>query len=290
LYDQAVIFSATDGSIVANLHPASSEQSYVDHVRDGTQVGSVGGTHQAAMWTGSAGTVVSLHPAGYANSTATGVYGDRQVGFGAPGGLTGQHALLWSSSATAYVDLNPFGGDGSAAWGIFGDQQVGTWQAPADGGVRPHAVVWHGTAASAVDLHPAGWAYSYAFATNGVQQVGSGGPTAVGSERALLWESTSGSVVDLHALLPAEFVTSRAEGIDEFGNVIGTAKLAGDVSHAVMWRVPEPHLAVGGVVAVIMASGGRRRRGRRPWAGPQRSIPGKAPHSGQRSPPAKRLR
>lgn len=74
----------------------------------------------AVLWTGSAGSAVDLHPAGFASSVAKRVHNGHQVGYGQYADLT-QHALVWNGTAASVVDLHPFlpaGYPSSVATGI----------------------------------------------------------------------------------------------------------------------------------------------------------------------------
>ena len=90
----AVLYTAT------LLDPLSSyENTYADGVSGSSQVGyaseTATGLSFALMWSGSAASVVDLHPAGFAESVALAVSGSSQVGWGrgsAPGDKN--HALL----------------------------------------------------------------------------------------------------------------------------------------------------------------------------------------------------
>ena len=119
-------------------------------VSDGQQVGSgalPGFVNHALFWTGSADSVVDLHPSGFTDSGAVGVSAGQQVGWGST--VLHDHALLWMGSADSVVDLNPSGFTDSYAYAVSGDQQVGQ----GDTGGRPHAMLWTGSADSVVDLH-----------------------------------------------------------------------------------------------------------------------------------------
>jgi probable HAF family extracellular repeat protein len=101
----------------------------------------------ALLWTGSAASVVDLHPSGFTGSLASGVSGSQQVGVG-QGFDTSLHALLWTGSAESVVDLNAFlptGFDSAQASGIDADGNiVGFASGPASGGF-PHAFLWKPT-------------------------------------------------------------------------------------------------------------------------------------------------
>jgi hypothetical protein len=63
----------------------------------------------ALMWSGTAASVVELHPPGFDSSTAIGVSGGAQVGYGrGPATVDVDHALLWNGTAASMVDLHPF--------------------------------------------------------------------------------------------------------------------------------------------------------------------------------------
>src|ERR1043165_8406853 len=84
-----------------------------------------GNLDHAALWVGTASSIVDLNPAGFDMSVAYSISGNREAGYGY-GGVTGgqTHALLWSGSAAGFVDLNPTGFTISAAYGVSGNQQV----------------------------------------------------------------------------------------------------------------------------------------------------------------------
>ena len=101
-------------------------------------------TH-ALLWAHTAASVVDLHPAGFDDSSATGVSELKQVGWGRfvlPNGATTTHALVWSGSAASVLDLNqflPVGADGAQATGI---DTGGTIAGTAFVAGQRHAVLW----------------------------------------------------------------------------------------------------------------------------------------------------
>jgi len=116
----AVLWTGSAASAV-DLHPAGFTSSLAWGVGSGQQVGygfiqyntnKKGGSSvvqcHALLWTGSAASVVDLHPAGFASSGALSVAGGQQVGYGTCTDGT-QHALLWTGRAASAVDLNPPG-------------------------------------------------------------------------------------------------------------------------------------------------------------------------------------
>ena len=134
-------------------------------------------------------------------STATGVSGGSQVGWGTPQVAGQHHALLWQGTAVSAIDLNPAGYGTSEAWAASGGSQVG-WA-----GYAQHAMLWNGTAASYVDLHPNAWSTSFATGVSGNVQVGFVyGPNANG-RHSVLWKGNAASFIDLN---PAGFSTSSA--------------------------------------------------------------------------------
>ena len=237
-----------------DLHPAGNwNDSIARAVAGDQQVGNINNyfyttyeriiVEHAALWRGSAASVVDLHPNGigcersYANDTD----GTRQVGYGyfpTSTNTAPYRALLWSGTSASAVVLHPPGYTHSFAEGVRGDEQVGH-AFNALSGEYSRALLWRGTAASVVSLHPSGYLTTAAHATNGKLQVGSGTTPATGAQsHALLWSGTAQSVVDLHALLPAEFAQggSIAHDIDAEGNVAGLAQRPDGSTVAVLWR------------------------------------------------------
>ena len=198
-----------------DLNPTGYTTTSANAIGGGGQVGA--GGSGALLWSGSAGSVVSLHPGGNFNYTrGEGGGAGQQVGWGYNSATGHDHALLWTGSAASVEDLHPAAYDGSRAFGAAGGQQVGTGYDAAT--YNETALLWTGTAASAVSLHPAtGYQNSWAYATDGSQQVGSA-ETDGGDEYALLWTGTAASGVVLH---PAGYDGSIAEGVGD-GQQVGT--------------------------------------------------------------------
>lgn len=190
---------------IVDLHPNGFSDSVADATDGVQQVGgghpAISGGAHALLWSGSADSVVDLHPRDVyvVYSVAHGVSGGQQVG------------------ATINSSARP------------GINSIGRW----------HAVLWTGTADSVVDLHPSWCRESSAVAVAAGRQVGFCVLSADGLiTRALLWNGTAQSVVDVHAFLPPGFVRSEARGIDSSGTVIGSAADANGTSHAILW-VPQ---------------------------------------------------
>jgi hypothetical protein len=236
---------------VVDLTPAGGGETA--HSTDGVhQVGDgalpmIGGDH-ALLWSGTAASVVDLHPtnlSGFVTSQAYGVSGVQQVGVGQiqQGTQVIEHALRWNGTAASAVDLHPTnltGFDSSVAYATDGIHQVGTGGGSGTGG-HNHALLWSGSATSAVDLHPTnltGYSDTFAFGVGGGQQVGSaGGAVTGGQDHAMLWNGTANSAVDLN---PGGSVTSIAYatngvhqvGGSDFGATLwsGTAASAVDLN------------------------------------------------------------
>ena len=66
------------------------------------------------------------------------------------------------------------------------------------------------------------------------------GSATGGEYHALLWNGSAASYVDLHQFLPTGFVSSYAEGIDSYGNIVGEAEDSLGNAYAIVWVVPEP--------------------------------------------------
>jgi hypothetical protein len=214
---------------VVFLHPPAVDGSEGYGIGGGHQVGVTGraGVFHAALWTGSAGSWVDLHPGGIFDlSEALAAGGGQQAGDVHVAGSQ-IHASLWSGTAASWVDLSPAGSTESEAFGVHAGQQAGYASFPPIGGVgtETHAGIWTGTAASWVDLNPIGSTVSEAFATDGVRQVGYA--VVGGSSHASLWSGSAASWVDLNP-----FGTSQALGV-QGGQQVGRVDLGGD--HASLW-------------------------------------------------------
>jgi hypothetical protein len=88
-----------------------------------------------------------------------------------------------------------------------------------------------------VDLHPPGFTDTFALKVRGGRQAGHGvGSATQDRTHALIWRGTAESVEDLHRFLPAGYVESIAQNLDQHGNVVGVAKTAQGSFHAVLWQ------------------------------------------------------
>lgn len=231
-----------------NLGPITNSAIYgTDGVRQVGEAGRVaafgyGIQQHAALWSGTADSVVDLHPTllpEFTASVAYGLSGNQQVGAGS--GNVGIHAMLWTETAESAVDLHPthlphIGS--SIAYATDGSQQVGAGYPEfyfaslaatsiQTGGLFPsdpgRALLWSNNAASAVDLHPdaiGDIVNSVAYGAAAGQQVGGGSKN--GELVALLWHGTAESVIEMHPTDIAGIIGSMLYGTNgqfQVGNV-----------------------------------------------------------------------
>jgi hypothetical protein len=171
--DHAVVWNGTPESAI-DLHPILLEgiaDSIARNTDGAQQVGDIirstaqGPQGHAVVWSGTPESAVDLNPAGFTFSTATGVAGGQQVGWGY--GATDGGALLWTGTAASVINLNPTnlsGFGGATAYGTNGVHQVGYGFYMADNTAR--AMLWTGSPDSAVNLHallPPGFKSSIAY-------------------------------------------------------------------------------------------------------------------------------
>lgn len=174
---------------------------YVCGMDAGEQVGisaeSPGG---AALWHGSQGTFVDLHPPGTAYSYAYATKGGQQVGIVTPsGGSENYRAALWHGS-NAWTNLSPAGALRSGAQATDGTLQGGWVDFPFGNSYVRHATLWSGSAESALDLSPTGSQGSAVLGMSPGQQVGWARPVGMLAEHAAIWSGSAQSVLDLHPI------------------------------------------------------------------------------------------
>jgi YVTN family beta-propeller protein len=200
--------------------------------------------NRAVLWHGASERPTLLHygPA-ESSSSVQGIYG---ASANSPGFQVGYaevfdgkadwnvHATLWNGSAGSHVDMNPTGAKESVAFAGYGSRQVGY----AKFAGKDQAVLWNGSAISYVNLSPASAVESYAISIYGNYQVG-----FVNSEffsHAWLWEGSADKYFDLHELLPPEYVSSFAQGIEVVDGhiyVVGSAyNYATRREEAIIWH------------------------------------------------------
>lgn len=174
-------------------------------VGGGQQVGFIlKALQNAALWRGTAKSLVNLHPKTAAVSVASATDGITQAGY------VGYDVRVRNEAAKGnkYKRFN-------------------------------FATVWTGTAASALNIHPGG-SFTHSFATDvkGQWIVGYGGDDSrigtPGYYHALVWDAAY-QATDLNAILPAPFIGSQALAVDGQGNVSGYMVTATGIRHAVVW-------------------------------------------------------
>lgn len=218
------------------LHPAGAIYSSASAAGGGIQGGIINGSitgnaYHAAIWTGSAASVVDLNPAGYSLSWINGASSNSQVGYGHLSSTPGARALKWEGTAGSVVDLHPLSGfSESEARGASTISQVGVGAGPSTGMLN-HALLWFGTASSAVDLHPSGYQTSQANAASDAVQVGNVKLNAGTLNHAALWTGSAGSFVDMH---PSGYDTSDITATNGAFHG-GYGVLPGGANHALLW-------------------------------------------------------
>jgi hypothetical protein len=195
------------------------------------------------------GSLVVLHPAGFADSTAAGAFGDQQVGSGHVAETQTEHALFWQGSAENIRNLHPFGFSSSRTLAAHGEFQAGFGRDTASN--QEHALLWRGTPEPVVDLHPIGPDAPVYGGTeaNCVKGEFQGGAGVVGALfHALIWRGTAASVRDLHPprKTPSDFppyIVTVVNGIDcngyavGFGQVLDSGLPSGlPRTHALLWK------------------------------------------------------
>jgi hypothetical protein len=163
----------------------------------------------AAVWYGSAASLVDLNPSGASSSEAFAVYNGRQVGFATFAGM--KHAGTWNSTALSFVDLQPFGADESIALAVNNGTAANAEVGFATFSGVEHAAYWAGTAGSFDDLQsylPAGYSSSRATGIwinpSGQAFITGYAVNALGNSEAMLWVQSvpePGSVVLLAPLV-----------------------------------------------------------------------------------------
>jgi hypothetical protein len=251
------MWSGSASSFVS-LHPVGAEESVVQGMAAGEQVGELrtAGLSRAAMWHDTPQSVVDLHPRSALRSSANATDGARQVGSVFDG--TSTHAVMWSGSADSMVNLTAGRPGYSYATDIAGHEQVGAHNG--------HPVLWRDTSASMIDLLPDwGGGGEAAAAVEGVQ-VGTVSEAGAQRYHAVVWFGSAASAVDLNAFLPENFWSASAVGVAVNGNRLEVGGHAWEYqgkSYNVIWStiIPDPaskSLMIGALTASMCR---RRRRG-----------------------------
>jgi hypothetical protein len=206
---------------VVRLHPDVIE-SYAFGVNGNHQAGktiTIEDVTRAALWNGSAGSWVDLHPAGANWSEARATAGGQQAG------AAGDRACIWTGTAASIVYLQPLGVDRSFAYSTDGTHQAGFVETAK----RRKASLWSGTAVSLVNLDPHSSVRSEAYAVADGQQVGYAF-LGSGTSNAILWKGTAASYVNLHPPGNEASVALDVSNGRQVGYTINCA-----VSRAALW-------------------------------------------------------
>lgn len=209
---RAMLWDVASGSPVDLGDGGSGAQVY--GVGGGQQVGYViKSLANAALWKGSAKSLVVLHPTGAVTSFAYGTDGSRQVGYAGYDVRVRVEAVKGKKDARFY-----------------------------------YATVWNGTAASAQNIHTVpvnamagvSLSHSYAQGISGSLIVGYGGDQSKfgtpAYSHALVWDAgLDYQATDLNAFLPAGFVGAQALSVDSQGNICGFMAKPDGTRHAVVW-------------------------------------------------------
>lgn len=206
----AVVWDATTGAATDLGGDGNGAIAY--GVGGGTQVGVVyKALANAALWRGSRGSLVLLHPKNAVVSIANGTDGARQVGYAGFDIRVRQEAAKGNK-----------------------DQRFN------------YAFAWSGSSASGVNIHPypvnaqpgVNLTQSYALGVNGGWIVGyAGDATKSGTpaySHAIVWGADYSSY-DLNVHLPAGFVGAQAVAVDAEGNVSGFIAKSDGTRHAAVW-------------------------------------------------------
>lgn len=192
----------------------------------------------AALWRGTAQSLVNLHPPllGCKRSQAVDTDGAQQVGdcfFQMSQQTSNYRAMLWSGTAQSVIVLHPANYFNSFARAVKNGVQVGYGNTGTYPFLNPSdALLWRGTAQSVVVL-----GRGIAEDTNGAMHVGAIDGSS-GNSNAFRWDGDSGAGFNLHTLLPAGvYENSVANEIDEGGNIIGSAQRPDGRLVGVLWRV-----------------------------------------------------
>ena len=274
--DHALLWTNANPDNTIDLNPLGYKSSYALATTGSHQIGYgylnvpvLGEQSHALLWNSSATDYVDLNPVNFIFTYALGGDSAHEVGYGLSVTYN-LHALAWAGSALGAIDLHPTSG-------AFADSRAVTVSGNRAGGYGTdnisgysHAILWTALDGnSAVDLQPAGFTDSQITATNATTAVGYGRISGdrTGNTHALLWTDGAGGYVDLNTLLPPQYISAEADGIDAAGNIVGWAKdsITGN-AHAIEWfaAVPEPtgFVPLAGLASLSVFM--RRHRQRRP--------------------------
>lgn len=152
-------------------------------------------------------------------------------------------ALYWSD-ATGFVDLTQAtSASQGMAEDVNGHTQVVGWShgvpcGGPSGFIGPRGTLWEnpGTGWTATDLGTLGAAcFSHAFDINEAGQV-VGESGGIGTGTAVLWQKSSTGAWQIQGLGTFGGSSSRADAINNRGQVVGQAQIPGGVYHAFLWQ------------------------------------------------------
>lgn len=217
------------GSSAAWTSLASPGTGGVIYAADATHQVGAGGGGGAALWSGSASTLISLHPPGLFYSEARAISGANQFGYTIASITAPLVAAKWSGSAASYISMNPPSAPSSSINAAWADQQGGT--ASFGTSLYPQrAGLWTGTAASFINIHPGAYLESYISGMGPGEQVGSA-RAATTFNHAALWHGTAQSFVDLDPGFGYSGALATIGGVQAgFANTTG-----GTITHAGLW-------------------------------------------------------
>lgn len=146
----AQLWPSEGASSAINLHPlANYDTSFAHGVGGGQQVGigkhTASGQLRALLWSGSAESVVGLHPAGtaYDFSWVNATNGSLQVGYARLASSSLNRALVWSGSADSVVSLHStLPGGFLESYGLSIDSTGTIYGMALDNQINWHAVKW----------------------------------------------------------------------------------------------------------------------------------------------------
>lgn len=175
----ALLWKGSAGSVKA-LSPAgtgaASNSNFGAFQGGSITVGTgINARNHAALWGGTAASLVDLHPGAdvAVHTSVMAMDGSTQGGTFLPADTAGGTfssglPCMWTGTAGSFVNLTPDGFFSGEVRGVFGGQQVG---ATFDNFLGT-ACMWSGTAASFVNLQPVEALFSAAQCTDGVNQYG----------------------------------------------------------------------------------------------------------------------
>ncbi len=154
---------------------------------------------RAAMWQGTPGSHVDLHPSWADASVILDASTQCQVGRTQAFATNfDSRATVWFGTAASAVNLHPAGAKDSTASAAWGNMQGGfvSWLQPVAIG---HAALWSGSAASFVDLNPEPGSNSAIAGMSEHEQVGDCASNSTnGQYHAAIWNGTAQSMRDVH--------------------------------------------------------------------------------------------